>query len=85
VAVTVPTGLDRAAEIVAAPVRRVTTSLAGFELRRCSPLGAWTEAVAYRERDGTLDDSMQNARRRLPRALVSTVPRELRGMIDAIR
>jgi len=143
VPVTVPTGLDRAADIVDVPVRCVTDSLAGFELRRCSPLGAWTETVAYRERDGTLyvpdvlssgaaftvgderlglnvlarlspprgtfadidpdrvllghgrgvfddasgalDDSMQNARRRLPRALVSTAPRELKGMVDAIR
>jgi len=143
VPVTVPTGLDRAAEQVDAPVRRVTDSVAGFDLRRVSPLGAWTETVAYRERDGTLyvpdvlssgesfsvgderlclnvlarlappretfadidpdrvllghgegvfddasaalDDTMQNARRRLPRALVSTAPRELKAMVDAVR
>ncbi|MBX0304852.1 hypothetical protein [Haloarcula salinisoli] len=143
VPVTVPTGLDRAAEQVDPPVRRVTDSLAGFELRRVSPLGTWMETVAYRERDGTLyvpdvlssgaaftvgderlglnvlarlsppretfadiepdrvllghgdgvfgdasaalDDSLANARRRLPRALVSTVPRELQAMVDAVR
>jgi len=143
VPVTVPTGLDRAAERVDAPTRRVSDSLAGFELRRVSPLGAWTEAVAYRERDGTLyvpdvlssgttftvgderlglnvlarlvpprdafagidpsrvllghgrgvfgdaaaalDDSLANARKRLPRALVSTAPRELKAMVDAVR
>jgi len=143
VPVTVPTGLDRAAERVDAPTRRVTDSLAGFELRRVSPLGAWTETVAYRESDGTLyvpdvlssgaaftvgyerlgmnvlarlsppreafasvepervvlghgdgivenaavalADSLENARRRLPRALVSTAPRELKAMVDAVR
>lgn len=143
VPVTVPTGLDRAAERVETPVRRVTDSLAGFELRRVSPLGAWTETVAYRERDRTLyvpdvlssgaaftvgderlglnvlarfappseafadidpdrvllghgrgvfdgagealADALANARRRLPGALVSTAPRELKGMVDAVR
>lgn len=143
VPVTVPTGLDRAAERVDAPTRRVTDSVAGFELRRVSPLGAWTETVAYRERDRTLyvpdvlssgtaftvgderlglnvlarfappraplsgtdpdrvllghgrgvfdgasealADTLANARRRLPGALVSTAPRELKGMVDAVR
>ncbi|MDS0283380.1 hypothetical protein [Haloarcula onubensis] len=143
VPVTVPTGLDRAAEMVDAPVRRVTDSLAGFDLRRVSPLGAWTETVAYRERDATLyvpdvlssgpaftvgderlglnvlarlappraafagvdpnrvllghgtglfgdasealGESLRNARRRLPRAMASTVPRELRAMVGAVR
>jgi hypothetical protein len=143
VPVTVPTGLDRVTERIDAPVRRVTDSLAGFDLRRVSPLRAWTETVAYRERDRTLyvpdvlssgaaftvgderlglnvlarlsppreafadidpdrvllghgdgvfgdasdalDDTLGNARRRLPRALVSTAPRELRAMVDAVR
>lgn len=143
VSVTVPTGLERVADMVDAPVRRVTDSLAGFELHRVSPLGALTETVAYRERDRTLyvpdvlssgepftvgaerlglnvfarlapprttfsdfdpdrvllghgegvfgdasaalDDTIRNARRRLPRALVSTAPRELTGMVAAVR
>ena len=143
VPVTVPTGLDRAAERVDAPVRRVTDSLAGFELRRVSPLRAWTETIAYRWRDGTLyvpdvlssgpaftvgrerlglnvlarlvppraafadidpdrvlvghgegvfegasealAGTLRNAHRRLPRALVSTAPRELKAMVDAVR
>ena len=143
VPVTVPTGLDRAVEQLDAPVRRVTDSLTGFELRRLNPLRAWRETVAYREGDGTLyvpdvcssgetftvgrerlglnvllrlwppqdafagidpdrillghgaglhedaadalNDALANARRRLPRALVSTAPRELRAMVDAAR
>jgi len=143
VPVTVPAGLDRAAEQVDAPVRRVTDSLAGSDLRRVTPLRAWTETVAYRERDGTLyvpdvlssgaaftvgderlglnvlarlsppreafadidpdrvllghgagvfgdasaavDDILTNARRRCPHTLVSTAPRELRAMVDALR
>jgi len=143
VPVTVPAGLDRAAERVDAPVRRVTDSLAGFELRPLEPLGAWTETVAYRESDrtlyvpdvlssgaavtvgderlglnvlarlrppretfadmapdrvllghgegvfddaaGALDESLAKARRRLPRALVSTAPRELKAMVVAVR
>jgi len=143
VPVTVPAGLDRAAERVDAPVRRVTDSLAGFELRPLEPLGAWTETVAYRESDrtlyvpdvlssgaaftvgderlglnvlarlrppretvadmapdrvllghgegvfddaaGALDESLAKARRRLPRALVSTAPRELKAMVAAVR
>ncbi|WP_135304008.1 hypothetical protein [Haloarcula amylovorans] len=53
VPVTVPTGVDRAADVIDAPVERAD-SLAGFELRRLNPLRAWHETVAYRERDGTL-------------------------------
>ena len=143
VPVTVPTGLDRVVDRLDVSTDRVVDSLAGFELRGVSPLGAWRERVAHRERDGTLyvpdvlssgstftvgderlgmnvlarlfppretfadldpervllghgdgifadasaalDDVVVNARRRLPRALVSTAPRELRAMVDAVR
>jgi hypothetical protein len=143
VPVTVPTGLDRAVEQLDVPARRVTDSLAGFDLRRLNPLRAWRETIAYRERDGTLyvpdvlssgesftvgnerlapnillrlfpprdpfadleprrvllghgpgifdgadaalTDALGNARRRFPRALVATAPRELKAMVDAVR
>ncbi|WP_310732452.1 hypothetical protein [Halostella litorea] len=143
VPVHVPAWIDRAAARVDAPVERVDGSVAGFDLRAVSPLGAWDEAVAYRESDGTLyvpdvisaapdftvggermavsivvrltpprapfadadpdrvlfghgsgvfDDaadalaaSLDGARRRFPRALVSTAPRELRAMLGALR
>lgn len=142
VPVTVPTGLDRVADEVDAPTRRVVDSLAGFELRRLNPLRAWRETVAYREVDGTLyvpdvlnsgsaftvgeerlalpallrlapprerfadivpervllghgagvfadaaaalDDAVENARRRFPRALVTSGPRELKALLDAV-
>ncbi|MFC7077124.1 hypothetical protein [Haloarcula halophila] len=142
VPVTVPTGLNRVVERLDVPTRRVTNSLADFELRRLNPLRAWRETVAYRERDGTLyvpdvlstgesftvgnerlamnlflrlspprepfadldpervlvghgtgvfedagdalEDAVGNARRRFPRALVSSGPRELLAMLDAL-
>jgi hypothetical protein len=56
VAVHVPNwpAMDRVAERVDAPVERVAGGVAGFELRRVDPAPRWTEAVAFRERDGTL-------------------------------
>jgi len=54
VAVYVPRFLDRVASRTAAPVERVDGAVAGFELTHVRPLYAWNEAIAYRERDGTL-------------------------------
>ncbi len=44
------------AEQVDAPVERFATTVADTDVRvrKCEPLGLWQEAVAYRERDGTL-------------------------------
>jgi hypothetical protein len=39
----------------------------------------------FEDAGGALDDAIRNARRRLPRALVSTAPRELSAMVDAVR
>jgi len=143
VPVSVPPFLDRVAERVSAPVDVVDGSVAGFELTHVRPLYAWNEAVAYRERDGTLyvpdycsshpkftvrgerigfptfsrlsppsdvfggmtpdrilfghgegvfenaaaglDDALSGGRRRLPRALLSNFPGELRAMLGALR
>lgn len=54
VPVTVPEGLDRAAEAVDAPVERASDSVAGFELRQLSPLLGQRETIAYRPADRTL-------------------------------
>lgn len=56
VAVHVPAwdAMDRVVERVDAPVERFTGGVAGFDARRVDPLPGWTEAVLYRERDGTL-------------------------------
>ncbi len=142
VPVHVPRFLDRVAERVSAPVESVG-SVAGFELTHVRPLYAWNEAVAYRDRDGTLyvpdycsshskftvgderlgfptlsrlspptdvfagldpdrilfghgegvfenaatalDDALSGGRRRVPRALVTNLPGELRAMLGALR
>ena len=53
--VTVPPWLDRAADRVDAPVERATTlGDSGVELTRYNPLPGYDEAIASRERDGTL-------------------------------
>jgi hypothetical protein len=54
VAVHVPSFLDRARDGTTAPVETIDGSVAGFELTHVRPMYAWNEAVAYRERDGTL-------------------------------
>lgn len=54
VSVHVPAWVDRGAAQIDAHVERHTDSIAGFELRQLTPLRAWQEAIAYRERDGTL-------------------------------
>ena len=55
VAVTVPPWLDRAADRLDAPLQRATTlGDSGFELTRYNPIPGYDEAIAYRERDGTL-------------------------------
>lgn len=56
VPVSVPSWLDRAAGLLDMPVERVDGRLgdSGFDLRRCEPVPGWSEAVAYREDDGTL-------------------------------
>jgi hypothetical protein len=55
-AVHVPRWLDRVAGRVDAPVERFedTFGESGFRVHRFEPLGMWQEAVAHRERDGTL-------------------------------
>lgn len=56
VAVHVPPWMDRIQTLVDAPIRREGPVLGplGFETTRVEPLGLYGEAVAYRERDGTL-------------------------------
>ncbi|MFD1589217.1 hypothetical protein ACFR9U_19745 [Halorientalis brevis] len=56
VAVHVPHWLGRVPERVDAPVERFNTEPgdSGFSVRRCEPIPGWEEAIAYRERDGTL-------------------------------
>lgn len=54
VPITAPTSVDRAAARIDAPVEHVTDGVAGFEFREITPLYAWHEAIAYRERDRTL-------------------------------
>jgi len=54
-AVTVPPWLDRAADRLSEPVERARTlGDSGFELTRYNPIPGYDEAIAYRERDGTL-------------------------------
>jgi hypothetical protein len=48
------TAMDRVVERVDAPAERFSGGFAGFDVRRVDPAPGWTEAVAYRERDGTL-------------------------------
>ncbi|MFC7068043.1 hypothetical protein [Halobaculum lipolyticum] len=56
VAVHLPRWLDRVGDRVDAPVERFERDFgdSGFRVRRFEPLSMWREAVAYRERDGTL-------------------------------
>ncbi|TQQ81342.1 hypothetical protein EGH24_09500 [Halonotius terrestris] len=56
VPVYVPRWMDRIPEQVDAPIEQYDSVLgdSGFEIYRYEPLAQWQEAVAYRERDGTL-------------------------------
>lgn len=54
VAVSIPMFVDRSAARIDAPVERFADAIAGFTVRRVRPMHAWNEAIAYRERDGTL-------------------------------
>jgi len=143
VPVTVPAWVERVPARVDAPIERVEDEVAGFRLRRLSPMGLWREAVAFRPTDGTLyvpdflsshetftigrerlglptfsrihpprdalgdlspervllghgegvfEDAasalagtLDGARRRFPRAVVSNLPGEVRAMLDALR
>lgn len=63
VPVYVPSSVDRAATRIDAPVERVSDGVAGFGFREITPLYAWNEVLAYRERDRTLyvPDSLSSA------------------------
>jgi hypothetical protein len=56
VPVYLPRWLSRADERIPHAVEYVTDGVesSGFEVRRCTPFPGWSEAVMYRERDGTL-------------------------------
>jgi hypothetical protein len=56
VPVYLPQWMDRVEERIDAPVERYTGTLgeSGFQVRACSPLSGWHEAIAYRESDRTL-------------------------------
>jgi hypothetical protein len=56
VPVYLPDWLSRAAKRLHVPPERITDGIgdSGFTVRRCAPLPGWTEAIAYRESDGTL-------------------------------
>jgi hypothetical protein len=56
VPVYLPAWLSRAATRLDGPTERVTDAIgaSGFSVRRCAPLPGWTEAVAYRDSDGTV-------------------------------
>ncbi|MFB6068449.1 MAG: hypothetical protein ABEJ90_00805 [Halobacterium sp.] len=142
--------MDRVVDRLDAAVERFEEGFAGFEggvggfgVRRVDPLPGWTEAVAYRERDGTLyvpdvlsasgkfavadervglfllsrlrppgdafgdvtperilfghgdgvfadaegalENCLDGARRRFPRALATTAGTQLRALFDAVR
>ncbi|MFD1684880.1 hypothetical protein [Halobellus litoreus] len=51
-----PSWLSRAADRIERPVRTVTDTIgsSGFAVRRYAPFPGWSEAIAYREADGTL-------------------------------
>ena len=54
VPVSLPPKMDRVADLVDAPTRRLRDGDGGFTYRQTTPLPGWRETVAYRESDGTL-------------------------------
>jgi hypothetical protein len=56
VPVSLPEWMGRVEERIDASIERYTENLgdSGFQVRRCSPIPGWEEAIAYRESDRTL-------------------------------
>jgi len=97
VPVTVPTGLDRVADKLDAPTRRVGEERLALPvlLRLAPPRERFADIVPERvllghgagvfaDAAAALEDAVENARRRFPRALVTSGPQELKALLGAL-